>query len=189
MKHLLIGLLLVLCVACTAQQGFEALKSHEQSRCIRGPAVQYEDCMARVAMSYDEYQRQFPAGETEGESSATSQVRKFVDAFNRQDVSDMLALTTHDVRWMSVDGDTVSVETRDANELRSAMNDYFESRPSSLSVLLDISANGIFVTTLEQAGTRERRGQCATAVYEFAGDLIRNVWYYPAHDCHEAAND
>jgi len=55
--------------------------------------------------------------------------------------------------------------------------------------LLDISADGNFVTTLEQAGSVERRGQCSTAVYEFSGDLIKNVWYYPAHECDETKSN
>ncbi len=40
---------LLLLSACTAQQGFESLKSREQNLCVQGPAVQYEDCIARVA--------------------------------------------------------------------------------------------------------------------------------------------
>jgi hypothetical protein len=174
---------LLLLAACTAQQGFESLKSHEQSRCVKGPAVQYDDCMSRVAMSYEEYTRKFPASEPQPDHSNIAVVKRFVDAFNHQDVSAMLALATHDARWMSVDGDAVSVETQDAGELRTAMDDYFSARINSLSLLLDINANGNFVITFEQAGTVEHRGQCSTAIYEFSGDLIKNVWYYPANDC------
>ena len=101
----------------------------------------------------------------------------------------MLLMTTHDVRWMSITGDTVSVETSGSDELRLSMQQYFEQRPSSRSVLLDLNTSGRFVTTLERAGSIDQPGQCATAVYEFAGDLIRNVWYYAAHDCAEASAD
>ena len=101
----------------------------------------------------------------------------------------MLSLTTDDIRWMSVDGAGVSVETGDANELRQAMVEYFEARASSHSRLLNIHANGPFVTTLEQAGSEDRAGQCATAVYEFSGQLIKNIWYYRAHTCEETQAD
>ena len=90
---------------------------------------------------------------------------------------------------MSVDGAEVSVETGDANELRQAMEEYFDARTSSRSRLLDIHANGPFVTTLEQAGSEDRAGQCAIAVYEFSDRLIKNVWYYRAHNCEEMPAD
>ncbi|MFT5140319.1 MAG: hypothetical protein ACI9H8_000469 [Lysobacterales bacterium] len=180
----------LLLTACSAAQTYESLQGRERNLCAQGPQVQYEGCKARVAMSYEEYSRQEaesvkqPA-KLRNEPIKTDQVKRFVDAFNEQDVSAMLVLTTHDVRWMSVNGDQVSVETSSSTELRQAMLDYFQSRPSSLSLLLDTQVDGPFVTTLEQAGTTSRRGQCATAVYEFSGDLIRNVWYYPAHDCED----
>ncbi len=69
------------------------------------------------------------------------------------------------------------------------MQAYFENRSSSLSLLLNIQTDGPFITTLEQAGSIERRDQCATAVYEFSGELIKNVWYYPAHECNEAKSN
>ena len=137
----------------------------------------------------EEYSQKFPVAAASPDHSSIAVVRKFVEAFNRQDVSAMLAMSTHDVRWMSVDGDDVSVETRGASELREAMQQYFENRSSILSRLLDINANGPFVTTLEQAGSQDHAGQCSTAVYEFSGNLIRNVWYYPAHDCDESGSD
>ena len=100
-----------------------------------------------------------------------------------------LALVTDDIRWMSVDGAGISVETGNADELRKAMVEYFEARASSHSQLLDIHSSGPFVTTLEQAGSRDRPGECAIAVYEFSGQLIRNVWYYRAHACEETPAD
>jgi len=55
------------------------------------------------------------------EGRNVQQVRSFVAAFNQQDVSAMLALTTDDVRWMSINGDAVSVETSGTGELRQSM--------------------------------------------------------------------
>ncbi len=88
-------------------------------------------------------------------------------------------------RCWHIDVAQVSVETHDADELRMSMQQYFENRSSSNSQLLNIYADGPFVTTLERAGSQDRAGQCATAVYEFSGALIKNVWYYPAHDCED----
>lgn len=183
---LLVGLLTT---ACSAEQVYSNLQEYERSQCVRGPQVEYEDCMARQEMDYREYRALDPAEPSAPRAGNAQIVRNFVAAFNQQDVPAMLMLTTHDVRWMSVDGDSVSVETGNSAELREAMQQYFADRPSSHSVLLDLSASGDFVTTLEQAGSIDQRGQCATAVYEFAGDLIRNVWYYPAHNCEPVPAD
>ncbi len=50
---------LILCclAACSARQGYAGAQQMEQSRCASGPANQYEACMQRASMSYDEYQQ------------------------------------------------------------------------------------------------------------------------------------
>ena len=50
---------LMLCslAACSARQGYAGAQQMEQSRCASGPANQYEACMQRANMSYDEYQQ------------------------------------------------------------------------------------------------------------------------------------
>ncbi|MBT8062697.1 MAG: nuclear transport factor 2 family protein [Xanthomonadales bacterium] len=171
--------------ACASSQVYSGLQERERNLCREGPEVEYSACMARQQMSFREYQQ---LGNTPTQAPATpvnnsQRVRQYVDAFNRQDIAGMLEMTTGDIRWMSIDGDRVSVETHDAEELRLAMEAYFGARPNSHSRLLSIQANGPFVTTLEQAGTLENRGQCSMAVYEFSGTLISNVWYYRAYEC------
>lgn len=115
-------------------------------------------------------------------------VHRFVEAFNRHDIDAMLQLVDKDISWFSVDGESIVVETRNADELRVAMMDYFVDRPSAYSRLLEIWISGRFVSALEQARrTKDPQspGQCSVSVYETAGGLIKNVWYYPAHQCPE----
>lgn len=50
-------LLLCSLAACSARQGYAGAQQMEQSRCASGPANQYEACMQRASMSYDEYQQ------------------------------------------------------------------------------------------------------------------------------------
>lgn len=47
--------LLVLLAGCSAQQVYGGLQARERNLCAEGPPQQYEDCMARTAMSYREY--------------------------------------------------------------------------------------------------------------------------------------
>lgn len=113
-------------------------------------------------------------------------VKQFVDAFNQHDIDAMLALATADLQWMSIAGDQISVETSSHSELREAMSGYFKSTPTAHSKIRSMNASGHFVYTVEEAfwGTGGNiKSQCSMAVYEFSGSKIRNVWYFPEHQC------
>ena len=119
-----------------------------------------------------------------GESSKT--VERFIQAFNRHDVDAMLELSAVDLRWMSISGQEISIETSTHAELREAMSDYFASTPSARSKVRSISESGSFVYTLEEAFWSSggvEKSQCSIAVYELTGEKIRNVWYFPEHSC------
>ncbi len=117
----------------------------------------------------------------------TEVVERFVSAFNEHDVDAMLEFAAPDMRWMSVSGDRISVETSTHAELLAAMAGYFESTPGARAEILSVSESGRFVHTLEQAfwpsGGAER-SQCSMAVYELIEGTIQSVWYFPAHPCH-----
>lgn len=116
----------------------------------------------------------------------TERVEQFLSAFNQQDVDAMLEFSAPDMRWMSVSGDRVSVETSTHAELRAAMAGYFESTPGTRSEIQSISESGPFVHTLEKAfwiSDGAERSQCSMAVYELLDGRIQNVWYFPAHQC------
>ena len=64
-----------------------------------------------------------------------------------------------------------------------AMDGYFAACASCRSELLDAQAYGSRVSVIEQASWRvndEERSQSSIAVYEFTGDLIARVYYFPA---------
>lgn len=113
-------------------------------------------------------------------------VERFVSAFNQQDLDAMLEFSAPDMRWMSISGSRISVETSTHAELRAAMAGYFENTPGARAEVRSISESGQFVHTLEKAfwlsGGAER-SQCSMAVYELLDGKLQNVWYFPAHQC------
>ena len=120
------------------------------------------------------------------EADPAGVVRRFVDAFNAQDVQAMTALAAEDIRWMSVSGEGLTVEAAGRKALRSAMREYFESLPSARAELLSARESGPFVQAVERASWTAggiERSQCSAAVYEVADGRIRNVWYFPAYEC------
>lgn len=119
-------------------------------------------------------------------SDETDVVERLVTAYNAQDVEGLIELTTEDIRWMGISGDSLSVETDGRVAFREAMAEYFSSRPSARSNILSIAASGAFVQTIERATWTvddAERSLCSMGIYEVAGDRIRNVWYFPAHEC------
>jgi len=113
-------------------------------------------------------------------------VERFIEAYNQHDVEAMLELSAPDIRWMSVSGQRISVQASDRIELGDAMASYFTSIPEARAELLSMSESGAFVNTLEEAFWSVdgiEKSQCSLAVYEVADDKIKNVWYFPAHQC------
>ncbi len=95
----------------------------------------------------------------------------------------MSQYVTEDVQWLSINGDAIAVETSGKAALVKAMHGYFESCSTCQSKLLETSVLGSRVSTIEEASWRqngERHAQQSLAVYEFADNLIRRVYYFPA---------
>ena len=113
-------------------------------------------------------------------------VRDFVKAYNAHNIEAMLRFCAPDIRWMNIEGDSLSTETTADFKLDEAMRKYFKGTPSAHSELRSLIVNGPFVSTIEEA-TWERGGkkrqQCSIGVYEIRDTRIKNVWYFPAHDC------
>ena len=110
-------------------------------------------------------------------------VRAFVDAFNRKSIDEMLRMTSDDIVWLSVDGETIGVETRGQDALRHSMMEYFGKVQIVKSELTLIESLGPYVTTHERAVGSRQPGTpvpASVAVYEIRDSLIRRVWYYPA---------
>jgi hypothetical protein len=110
-------------------------------------------------------------------------VSAFVAAFNAHDATRMAALANAHIEWFSVDGRSITVESIGRAELMSEMGEYFQGCPSCRSRILQVMAGPERVVTLELAywqGAQGPREQQAVAVYEFDGDRIRRVHYFPA---------
>ena len=115
--------------------------------------------------------------------SPSDLVERYMAAYNDHDVAAMLELAHPDIQWLSIDGDEVQVVTEGRDALGEAMRGYFESAPSSRSVIEATMTSGSRVSVRERAewetasGTRS---QAALAVYEIVDGLIRRVWYFPS---------
>lgn len=123
------------------------------------------------------------AADTVSPDQRLETVRQFLVAFNAHDTEAMLRMVTDDVQWLSVDGESIHLETGSKDALRAGMTEYFESCPSCKSRLGHHFATGARVTALEIASNETSKGlreQQSISVYEFSGALIRRVYYFPA---------
>ncbi|NNF52657.1 MAG: nuclear transport factor 2 family protein [Gammaproteobacteria bacterium] len=111
----------------------------------------------------------------------------FMAAFNDHDPAAMVALVSEDVRWLTVDGDSIAIEVQGRDALEAAMADYFEAGPRSPSRMRFARSDGEYVLGVEEimrGPASEGRNQCSVVVYRFEASLIRDVWYYhPAYQC------
>jgi hypothetical protein len=110
-------------------------------------------------------------------------VRAFVAAFNARDIDAMLALADDNIQWLSVNGPKVTIETEGKLALGQSMGRYFKSCPSCKSSLEWVQIAGSRVTAMERATWSSKSGaksQSGLSVYEFNGDKILRVYYFPA---------
>lgn len=113
-------------------------------------------------------------------------IERYVEAFNQHNVEEMLDLAAEDVAWMSVAGGRLSVATSTRDQLREAMTDYFRNTPGAGTEILSIAESGSFVHTVEEAywtSDGSEKSRCSMVVYELVEGKVKNVWYFPAHDC------
>ncbi|NGX15587.1 nuclear transport factor 2 family protein [Wenzhouxiangella sp. XN24] len=110
-------------------------------------------------------------------------VEQFLAAYNAHDVDTMLMHVHPDVKWLSVDGDSVTLETAGASALGEAMREYFASVPSTRSIAHALLEAGRYVSLHERAHWEGKEcpvSQSALAVYEVEDGKILRVWYYPS---------
>jgi len=116
------------------------------------------------------------------DASPSKIVEWFISAYNDHDIPEVLALVDPDVQWLSVVGDSVSVQTSGADALAESLLGYFESIPSSRSTVESMMEAGRFVTVWERAHWERdgvSRSQSSLAVYEINEGVITRIWYYP----------
>ena len=127
-----------------------------------------------------------PAKEAHAQSApdttALAVVRAYFAAYNVHDVDGVIRLLSADFTWLSLTGDSISVEVRGADAIRSSLVQYFQDFPSARSDIESATALGPWVTIRERArwlGTAGPRSQASISVYEVRAGLLRRVWYYP----------
>ena len=121
------------------------------------------------------------AADEHAESGHESIVKKYVEAFNAHNVEAMLKMVTDDVQWLTIDGDKIVIETGNKDELRQAMEGYFESCTTCRSNLEHVFSTGARVSALEVASFEtadDIQKQQSISVYEFSGNLIKRVYYF-----------
>ncbi len=110
-------------------------------------------------------------------------VRKFVEAFNRQDPDAMMGMMAPNIQWLSVDGEKISSEGSSREGIGAGMKKYFKSCPTCRSTLAGVVATPNRLTAVEIAQWKKGgvdKEQRSVSVYEFSGALISRVYYFPA---------
>jgi hypothetical protein len=123
-----------------------------------------------------------PEREAEPKTNETI-IRDFQTAFNKHDVSAMLALVADDLQWFNVQGSKVEIEIEGKPALEKWLTGYFKSCPSCRSEIESLMSAGSYVTVHERAMWETKTGkksQKSLAVYEVRDGSIRHVWYFPA---------
>jgi hypothetical protein len=119
-------------------------------------------------------------------ANATAKQRERVDAliaaFNAHDVDAMLANVDDQIQWLNIEGSKLALEAEGKTELRQSMERYFRACPSCRSSLVWSQSAVSRLTALEQATWMGKNGpmsQSSLSVYEFRGDKILRVYYFP----------
>ena len=113
-------------------------------------------------------------------------VSEYVEAFNSKNITSMLKYMHNDIKWMNVEGDKISLETNNKQELKQAMADYFKGSGSAEATMSQMLSYGTFVSGIEKVewlSKEKMKSQCSAVIYQFKEALILNVWYYPAQSC------
>ena len=138
--------------------------------------------LALLLLSRSTIQAQTAPAGAAADSASLSVVRSYFAAYNEHDIDAVVRLVTADFVWLNLAGDSITVELRGADAVRSGLVDYFRRLPTARSDIEAITALGPWVSVRERArwvGTNGPRSQAALSVYEVRGGLLRRVWYYP----------
>lgn len=154
-----------------------------RSQLARDPSL--EAGTFRVAV--DEYRPFFAPAAPSSEPAETTEVevvRRAIAAFNAHDAEAFAALCAEDVKWLGVDGDSLSVDGAGRESIREWLAGYFGSLPDVRSDVSSLTQSGAHVAFHEHvtwtAGDGSPRAQSALGVYEIRDGAIRRAWYFPS---------
>lgn len=120
------------------------------------------------------------------ERQAMTVVSAFVDGFNQHSPEVMFGLSHNDLLWMYVQDADLAVETKGRESLKKSMVTYFSNYPKVHSTMLNMSANGDYVSGTEKVAWYsggKHRSQCSSVVYQLRDLKVFRVWYFPPYDC------
>lgn len=110
------------------------------------------------------------------EKSAAEIIEQFVEFYNKHDIPAMMSLVADDIKWFSIDGGSITAETKDSTELKAFLDGYFKNCTTCKSTISGLNQNGNTVSFFETTAG----GQTSLAVYEVEDGKIQNVYYFPA---------
>ena len=113
-------------------------------------------------------------------------VRQFVEHYNSADAEAMLSLCAHDIQWLSIIDNEISIETENRQALGEYLAAHFSRPIRARSELLETLEAGSKVITVEKAYRQTDAGeksQCSVAVYDFQEKQISRVWYFDSYEC------
>lgn len=112
-------------------------------------------------------------------------ISDYVQSFNDCDLQAASILMHEEIEWLTITDSAVDATTQGKASLVEALTAYMAKGCSTVSTLSDWSVNGPHIAVKETASWTNADGvfqsQSATAVYEIEDQLIRRVWYFPAH--------
>lgn len=127
--------------------------------------------------------KEFGRSEFKRETGLIKTVREFMDVFNEGNLEKMLTYTAKDIEWLSVAGQKINIEAAGQDALKKSLEGYFKGTEIGKSTMETAYQSGRFVTVRERVRWKSKSGedktQASIAVYEFEGEKIKRVWYYP----------
>lgn len=105
----------------------------------------------------------------------------YFEAFNYHDVDGLLAMTSEDIRMMSITPDTMLTDLKGKQALQNWLEGYFKTFPNVRSSYAALSSRQPFYSFVETASwgpDSARKQQSSMATYMIIEDKIHRLWYY-----------
>lgn len=115
------------------------------------------------------------------QSSHSEILDEYFNAFNNHDVEGISAMTSEDIRLMSVKPDTMTTDLKGRDKLETWLKGYFKSLPNISSTYADLTVREpyySFVETATWGPDTARKQQSSMATYLIKEHKIHRVWYY-----------
>jgi hypothetical protein len=120
------------------------------------------------------------------DAGAAAALRGYYEAFNRHDADAVAAFCDPEIKWYSIDGDKLSTDAGNREQLTGWLVGYFKSLPTVRSEILALEQAGPFICVRERPSWTNKAGktvsQQALGIYEVREGKIRRVWYFPSSE-------